>query len=166
MSKPKFVPTEEPRRTVKAMAAYGIKQEGIARVLRFRSPQTLRKHFREELDLGEIEGVAQVAQTHYQMARSGKYPASTIHCLEKQIRADDLLISLKRPRATSRAPGGARREVLSCPNEKRKQKTRYCTSRRPRNPLTRPLTRPSPSRPAGIGSSFTCRLRICRRFRR
>lgn len=86
MSKPKFVPTEEQRRTVKSMAAYGIKQEGIARVLHFRSPKTLRKHFREELDLGEIEGVAQVAQTHYQMARSGKYPASTIHFLEKRRR--------------------------------------------------------------------------------
>jgi hypothetical protein len=86
MSKPKFVPTEEQKRTVKSMAAYGIKQEGIARVLRFRSPKTLRKHFREELDLGEIEGVAQVAQTHYQMARSGKYPASTIHFLEKRRR--------------------------------------------------------------------------------
>ena len=86
MAKPKFVPTEEQKRTVKSMAAYGIKQEGIARVLRFRSPKTLRKHFREELDLGEIEGVAQVAQTHYQMARSGKYPASTIHFLEKRRR--------------------------------------------------------------------------------
>ena len=86
MSKPKFVPTEEQKRTVKSMAAYGIKQEGIARVLRFRSSKTLRKHFREELDLGEIEGVAQVAQTHYQMARSGKYPASTIHFLEKRRR--------------------------------------------------------------------------------
>jgi hypothetical protein len=86
MAKPKFVPTEEQKRTVKSMAAYGIKHEGIARVLRFRSPKTLRKHFREELDLGEIEGVAQVAQTHYQMARSGKYPASTIHFLEKRRR--------------------------------------------------------------------------------
>ena len=68
------------------MSAYGIKQEGIARVLRFRSPKTLRKHFREELTLGEIEAVAQVAQTHYQMARSGKYPASTIHFLDTRRR--------------------------------------------------------------------------------
>ena len=55
-------------------------------MLRFRSPKTLRKHFREELNLGEIEAVAQVAQTHYQMAKSGKYPASTIHFLEKRPR--------------------------------------------------------------------------------
>ena len=74
MARPKFVPTDEQRRTVKSLSAYGIKQEGIARVLRFRSPKTLKKHFREELSLGEIEAVAQVAQTHYQMAKSGKYP--------------------------------------------------------------------------------------------
>jgi hypothetical protein len=86
MARPKFIPTDEQRRTVKSMSAYGIKQEGIARVLHFRSSKTLRKHFREELSLGEIEGVAQVAQTHYQMAKSGKYPASTIHFLEKRRR--------------------------------------------------------------------------------
>jgi len=86
MARPKFIPTEEQKRTVKSMAAYGIKEEGIARVLLFRSPKTLRKHFREELSLGEIEAVAQVAQTHYQMARSGKYPASTMNFLEKRRR--------------------------------------------------------------------------------
>jgi hypothetical protein len=86
MARPKFVPTEEQRRTVKSLAAYGINQEGIARVLRLRSLKTLRKHFREELTLGEIEGVAQVAQTHYQMAKSGKHAASTIHFLDKRPR--------------------------------------------------------------------------------
>ena len=86
MARPKFVPTEEQKRTVKSMSAYGIKHEGIARVLRFRSPKTLRKHFGEELILGEIEAVAQVAQAHFQMAKSGKYPASTIHFLEKRRR--------------------------------------------------------------------------------
>jgi hypothetical protein len=86
MARPKFVPTDEQRRTVKSMSAYGIKQEGIARVLRFRSPKTLRKHFREELILGEIEAVAQVSQTDYQMAKSGKYPVSTINFLNKRPR--------------------------------------------------------------------------------
>jgi hypothetical protein len=84
MARPKFVPTEQQRRTVKSLSAYGIKQEGIALVLGLRSPKTLRKHCRKELILGDIEGVAQVAQTHYQMAKSGKYPASTIHFLERR----------------------------------------------------------------------------------
>jgi hypothetical protein len=86
MSRPKLVPTKEQRLTVKTLAAYGLKQEGIARMVGLRSPKTLRKHFREELTLGEIEAVAQVAQTHYQMAKSGKHPASTIHFLNTRAR--------------------------------------------------------------------------------
>jgi hypothetical protein len=100
VARPKFVPTEEQRRTVKSLSAYGIKQEGIARVLRLRSPKTLRKHFREELTLGEIEGVAQVAQTHYQMAKSGKHAASTIHFLDKRQRWLDVQTTETRPAVT------------------------------------------------------------------
>jgi hypothetical protein len=99
MARPIFIPTEEQRRTVKMLSAYGIKQEGIMRVLRFRSPKTLRKHFRKELELGDIEGVAQVAQTHYQMATSGKYPVSTIHFLEKRRRWLDVENLEMRPAA-------------------------------------------------------------------
>src|SRR5713226_10525083 len=97
MSRPTFVPTEEQRRTVKSLSAYGIKQEGIARVLRIRSPKTLRKHFREEITLGEIEAVAQVAQTHYQMAKSGKHPASTIHFLNSRAHWLDIERSESQP---------------------------------------------------------------------
>ena len=70
MARPKFVPTRRAagRRTVKAFAAYGIKQDGIARVLRFRSSKTLRKYFRQEGGLGEIEGVAQVAPDEFSEA--------------------------------------------------------------------------------------------------
>jgi hypothetical protein len=90
MARPKFVPTEEQRRTVRSLAAYGIKQEGIARMLSLRSVKTLRKHFRKELTLGEIEAVASVAQTYYQMAKSGHHPRSTIHFLEKRQRWQDV----------------------------------------------------------------------------
>jgi hypothetical protein len=100
MARPTFVPTEEQRRTVKSLAAYGIKQEGIARVLRMRSPKTLRKHFREELILGEIEGVAQVAQTHYQMAKSGKHAISTINFLDKRRRWLDVQNEETQPAST------------------------------------------------------------------
>jgi hypothetical protein len=86
MARPKFVRTEGQRRTVKSLAAYGLKHEAIARILGLRSPKTLRKYFREELILGEIEAVAQVAQTHFQMAKSGKHSRSTIHFLEKRQR--------------------------------------------------------------------------------
>jgi hypothetical protein len=99
MARPTFIPTEEQRRTVKSLSAYGIKQEGIARVLGIRSPKTLKKHFREELILGEIEAVAQVAQTHYQMAKSGKHPVSTIRFLDKRQRWLDVQGLETRPAA-------------------------------------------------------------------
>jgi hypothetical protein len=41
---------------VKSLAAYGMSHEGIAQMLALRSPKTLRKHFRKELELGAIEG--------------------------------------------------------------------------------------------------------------
>lgn len=86
MARPKFVPTDDQRRTVKSLAAYGMSHEGIAHMLALRSPKTLRKHFRKELELGAIEGTAQVAQTRFQMAKCGKYPTATIHYLDKRPR--------------------------------------------------------------------------------
>ena len=78
MSRPKFVPTDQHRTTVRSLAAYGTKHEDIAKVIGLRSAKTLRKHFREELTRGSIEATAQVGQTLYQMATSGEEPACTI----------------------------------------------------------------------------------------
>ena len=50
-----FVPTEEQRQKVKAMAGFGLKQEQIAVLLGLSSVATLRKHFRQELTRGPIE---------------------------------------------------------------------------------------------------------------
>ena len=86
MARPKFVPTDEQRNIVKALSAYGMKQEGIILMLHLRSTKTLRKYFREELLLGDIEGVAQVAKTHQQMAKSGKHPTVTIDFMKRRPR--------------------------------------------------------------------------------
>jgi hypothetical protein len=51
-----------------------------------RSPKTLRKHFRHELDTGHAEANAQVAQTLYRMAVSGVHPAATMFWLKTQAR--------------------------------------------------------------------------------
>jgi hypothetical protein len=82
MARPTFLPTDEQRRLVKSLAAYGMKYDSIARRLRIRSTKTLSKHFREELDAGETEANAQVAQTLFQMAISGEQPASTMFWLK------------------------------------------------------------------------------------
>jgi hypothetical protein len=84
MARPRFVPTEEQRKMVRSMAAYGTPQEKIACFLSLRSAKTLRRHFREELDRGATEANAQVAQSLYQQATSGKKTAAAIFWLKSR----------------------------------------------------------------------------------
>ena len=56
------------------MAAYGIPEIDIAPVLGI-DPKTLRKYYREELDLGETKANAQVAGFLFNSARSGNVTA-------------------------------------------------------------------------------------------
>jgi hypothetical protein len=72
-----FEPTEEQRRTVKALSGYGVPQEGIAIHIGV-DPKTLRKHFRDELDRGSVEATAKVAQTLFHLATVEKNVASVI----------------------------------------------------------------------------------------
>ncbi|WP_144299797.1 hypothetical protein [Elioraea rosea] len=73
----RFEPTEEQRRTVRAMSGFGIPQEDIATFLEI-EPKTLRKHFRRELDRGMVEATAKVAQSLFQMATTGNNVAAAI----------------------------------------------------------------------------------------
>jgi hypothetical protein len=50
-------PDAAQRRQVEAMAAYGIPADDISRVVGV-DPKTLRKYYREELDLGETKANA------------------------------------------------------------------------------------------------------------
>ena len=72
-----FQPTDEHRRTVKAMAGLGVPHEGIAVLLEI-DPKTLRKHFHAELERGSVEATAKVAQSLFQMATQGKNVAAAI----------------------------------------------------------------------------------------
>ena len=67
-------PDPAQRRQVEAMAAYGIPEIDIAAVLGV-DPKTLRKHYRDELDLGETKANAQVAGFLFNSARSGNVTA-------------------------------------------------------------------------------------------
>jgi len=55
------------RRQVEAMSAYGIPEADIARVLAI-DPKTLRKHYRDELDLGAIKANSRMAENLYRKA--------------------------------------------------------------------------------------------------
>jgi len=57
----------EQRRTVEAMISYGIPQVDIARVIGI-DPDTLRKHFREEIDTGAARANSRVAAFLFEQA--------------------------------------------------------------------------------------------------
>ena len=62
------------RRQVEALAAYGIPEADISGVVGI-DPKTLRKHYREELDLGETKANAQVAGFLFNAAKNGNVTA-------------------------------------------------------------------------------------------
>src|SRR3981189_1100194 len=62
------------RRQVEAMAAYGIPETDVAKVIGI-DPKTLRKCYREELDLGTTKANAQVASFLFTAAKSGNVTA-------------------------------------------------------------------------------------------
>jgi hypothetical protein len=62
------------RRQVEALAAYGIPESDISRAVGI-DPKTLRKHYRDELDLGTTKANAQVAGFLFNSARNGNVTA-------------------------------------------------------------------------------------------
>ena len=67
-------PDPASRRQVEALAGFGIPEPDIARVVGI-DPKTLRKHYRDELDMGETKANAQVAGFLFNSARSGNVSA-------------------------------------------------------------------------------------------
>ena len=67
MARPAHKPEPAIRRQVEAMAAYGVPETDIARVIGI-DPKTLRKHYREELDTGQIKANSRVAESLYRKA--------------------------------------------------------------------------------------------------
>jgi hypothetical protein len=76
-----FIPTDEQRRMVRGLSGYGVPHDDIALIVKC-SPPTLRKWFRQELDLGSAEATAKVAQTLFQQATSGTNTAAMIFWLK------------------------------------------------------------------------------------
>ena len=74
-------PDPSQRRQVEALAAYGIPEADISGVVGI-DPKTLRKYYREELNLGETKANAQVAgflpvDAHFVASAVGSRPART-----------------------------------------------------------------------------------------
>jgi hypothetical protein len=67
-------PDPSQRRQVEALAAYGIPADNISRIVGV-DAKTLRKYYREELDLGEAKANAQVAGFLFNSAKNGNVSA-------------------------------------------------------------------------------------------
>lgn len=72
--RPRYEPTEADRNTVKAMAACGFSQPAIARCIGTDGihEQTLREHFRRELDTSMDLANLRIGQVAYQKATEGE----------------------------------------------------------------------------------------------
>jgi hypothetical protein len=71
--RPAYEPTDKERAQVKMLAAFGVREDDICKLLSI-SPPTLRKHFWQELELGHIEANAKVAQSLFKMATDPSKP--------------------------------------------------------------------------------------------
>lgn len=76
MPRESYEPTDKDRKTVEAMAGYGIPQDEIALVLAICEP-TLRKHFRRELDTGMVMANAKVAESLFKQATRDENPSTS-----------------------------------------------------------------------------------------
>src|SRR5258706_10311019 len=75
MGRPKHKPTEEQRTKVQQLAACGVSHEKIAQIMGFRSPKTLRTHYRKVLDIAATEANVNVAAALYSNAVGGNTQA-------------------------------------------------------------------------------------------
>lgn len=69
---PEHVPTPESRAKVESLSSSGVPQVGIATLVGLGSKNTLVKHYKEELKLGDAKFQAMIGQTASRMALGGK----------------------------------------------------------------------------------------------
>jgi hypothetical protein len=74
MARKAFVVNEAMREKVRYLAGLGVSQDDIAKIIDC-APKTLRKRFRDELDLGMAEGIATIAGCLFLAAKSGNVTA-------------------------------------------------------------------------------------------
>lgn len=77
MANKAHVPTAQNRQQIQTMAGFGLPQDRIARIIGLSEP-TLRKHYREELDLGTDKANLLVAQSLFDKATSKAVTGPTV----------------------------------------------------------------------------------------
>jgi predicted transcriptional regulator len=69
------IPTEDSKKLVRNLAAMGTRYVDIAHKIDI-TDDTLRKHYKEELEGGRIDANAQIANTLFQQAKKGNMTAA------------------------------------------------------------------------------------------
>src|SRR4051812_22786770 len=77
MARPSWQPKQDQRTLVKSLSSLGLPQAQICAWVGMRSPKTLRKHFREELQQGASADVVEM-RTAYETGPSGKCLSITV----------------------------------------------------------------------------------------
>jgi hypothetical protein len=80
--------TEDQERQIETLAGLGLKQKAIAEIMGC-GTDTLRTKFQDVMAKGRQKATSVVAQTAYNMARSGKCPVMTIFWLKCNARWSD-----------------------------------------------------------------------------
>lgn len=93
MSNPPHQPTDEQRKTVRAMTAYGITQAQVCAIIGISEP-TLSLHYRHELDTAVGEANAKVAQSLFHMATKGGNVSAAIFWLKTRARWKEPAVDL------------------------------------------------------------------------
>ncbi len=78
--RPEFTSSDAQRAQVKVMAAFGVPQDDIAKVIGCSAP-TLRKHFWAELETAAIEANSKVAQSLFRKAVEGTGKEAVTACI-------------------------------------------------------------------------------------
>lgn len=73
--RPPHQPTDQQRRQVKALIAYGLTKGQIAEIIGI-TEKTLRKHYAHELRIGAAEAEAAMSNVIYQAGRNGSWKAA------------------------------------------------------------------------------------------
>src|SRR5215217_4737723 len=84
--RPSFEPSQSQRQMVEAMAGCGVPEADIAVVIGI-APKTLRRHFRDELDMGHIKASAKIAGNLYRIATGSGREAVTAAIFWLKVRA-------------------------------------------------------------------------------
>ncbi|MGF6633539.1 hypothetical protein [Paraburkholderia sp. MM6662-R1] len=83
--RPPYEPTDGDRQKVKTLVGIGVPQADICKVMQISKP-TLRKHFKSEIETGQLEADIALRQSLFRMATSKTKPAPGVAIFLAKVR--------------------------------------------------------------------------------